>query len=63
MARIVFKRRIRQQQPRRDNVGRVIRRPRDPGVPRVGSSTQLADKNLQSEYAMPGAGGLEQGMR
>jgi hypothetical protein len=35
---------------------------RDPGVPRPGS-TQLADKNTQSEYAMPGAGGLQAGMR
>ncbi len=58
----MFTRRTRKQQPGRrlDNVGRRV--PRDPGVPRPGTS-QLADKNTQSEYAMPGAGGLSAGMR
>jgi len=45
---------------RKDAFGRAPQR--DPGVPRPGTS-QLADKNTQSEYAMPGAGGLQAGMR
>ena len=33
-----FKRKIRKPQRRRDNVGRLVKVPRDPGVPRPGSA-------------------------